>query len=209
MGIVAGAPGGDRCRDMELPVPVAPGTASKVRRLVRGLSAKGITPPCRALIQAHQHLNTGTISGNLVLLSDGREKCGGDLLETVSLLASKGRQLTVDVFSLGQIEEQNVSFNELAGLLDGRLFDVRSKADAKTVMEVIVQRLVSRSNLSVTAHDFWGNDGFTETPLSWELHGVEGEPFLVGTFTKPALRLSMTPGLYWVVAQVPKKRYGS
>jgi hypothetical protein len=169
MGIVAGAPGGDRCRDMELPVPVAPGTASKVRRLVRGLSAKGITPPCRALIQAHQDLNTGTISGNLVLLSDGREKCGGDLLETVSLLASKGRQLTVDVFSLGQIEEQNVSFNELASLLDGRLFDVRDKVDVKTVMAVIVQLLVSRSNLSVTAHDLWGNDGFTETPLSWEL----------------------------------------
>ena len=209
MGIVAGAPGGDRCRDIELPVPVAPGAASKVRGLVRGLSAKEITPPSRALIQAHQHLNTGTISGYLVLLSDGREKCGGDLLETVSLLASKGRQLTVDVFSLGQIEEQNVSFNELASLLDGRLFDVRDKVDAKTVMAVIVQLLVSRSNLSVTAHDLWGNDGFTETPLSWEFHGVEGAPFWVGTFTKPARRLSVTPGLYWVVAQVPKKRYGS
>ena len=91
------------------------------------------------------------------------------MLETVSLLASKGRQLTVDVFSLGQIEEQNVSLNELASLLDGRLFDVRNKADAKTVMEVIVQLLLSRSNLSVTTHDLWENDGFTETPLSWEL----------------------------------------
>ena len=59
MGIVAGAPGGDRCRDIELPVPVAPGAASKVRRLVRGLSAKGITPPSRALIQAPNILTLG------------------------------------------------------------------------------------------------------------------------------------------------------
>jgi hypothetical protein len=146
--------------------------------------------------------------GNLVLISAGSEECGGDIQETVRLLASESSQLTVDVLSLGQTEKQNAPLEELTRLTEGRLFAVRNDEDAKTTFEVIVQRLFSRSNLSVSAHDLWKDEEFTETPLSWEVYGVEGEQSLVGTFTGPALRLSVTPGLYWVVAQGPKHRYG-
>ena len=159
-------------------------------------------------MQAREHLGT-TKPGNVVLLSDGTEECGGDLLETVHMLASEGSQLTVDVLSLGQTEKQNAPLAELTRLTDGSLFAVRNDADAATAIETIVQRLFRRSNLSVTAHDLWDQDGYTETPLTWELYGVEGEPpSLVGRFTGAALSLSVTPGLYWVVAQGPKNRYG-
>ena len=88
------------------------------------------------------------------------------------MLASDGSQLAVDVLSLGQIRVQNAPLEELTRLTEGRLFDVRNEADAKTAMEAIVQRLVKRGNLSVTVHDLCGNDRLTETPLSWELCGV-------------------------------------
>ena len=69
------APGGDRCRDIEVLVPIGLGQSTKVAKAVARLSARGTTPLCAALKQASGHLRSETTPGSLVLISDGSEEC--------------------------------------------------------------------------------------------------------------------------------------
>lgn len=197
------APGGNRCGDIELLVPVGNNLA-EVRRRVTTLSAKGTTPLCRALEQASKHLDS---HASLILISDGGEGCGGDLLETARKIASSNDHLVVDILSLGQTKENNALLHELAKLTSGRLFDVQEEDQASKAMHTIMDSLTARGNLRITAHDLWETTTPTKADLLWKLYGVEGTPPLVAEFSGASLNLQVTPGLYWLVAETEAHHY--
>jgi len=66
------------CEDIELLVPVGQGDKDTLIRRLNAITPKGQTPITRALERAGATLATAEEATTVVLISDGKETCGGD-----------------------------------------------------------------------------------------------------------------------------------
>lgn len=88
------------CDDIELAVQVGPGTANSIRQKVQGLSPVGLTPLAASLTKAGEYLRPLTGHKRVVLLTDGRETCGGNPIAVAASLVAEGIDLRIHVIGL-------------------------------------------------------------------------------------------------------------
>ncbi|MFT4637712.1 MAG: Ca-activated chloride channel family protein [Verrucomicrobiales bacterium] len=168
------APGGNRCLDIELIVPLAFPDLTEIQTKIAAISARGTTPICAALEAAGKHLEGSTKAGTLVVISDGTEECGGDLMETVRTLVATSVDLKVHILSLDQSEEHNVPLKEMAQLTSGKFFDILQADQAEPAIQSILSTITDSANLTVSALDTWDAETPTAAPITWRLY--DGEP---------------------------------
>ena len=85
------------CEDIEMLVPVGSGNKATLIQRLKTLMPKGETPIARALMRAEAALKTAEEETTIVLISDGKETCGGDPCATVRTLRANGLKVKVHV----------------------------------------------------------------------------------------------------------------
>lgn len=100
------------CEDIELISPISSDTTTKVSTLrskLVDLKARGETPIAQALIQSIPYFNSKP--GRILLVTDGREECGGDICAAARKLAQNEINLRVDIvgFKLASAERESLS----------------------------------------------------------------------------------------------------
>lgn len=131
---VFGRVGGDAC-GTELSVPVGPPGA--VLAALAGIEAKkyAMTPIAAALKEVASDLGAVTGQKTVVLLTDGRETCGGDPAAVLRDLAAQGLGLRVNVVGFALVSKSlKRTFVALAEAGGGQFYDA---ADGESLAEVL------------------------------------------------------------------------
>lgn len=99
LGLVIYGPGNQRqsCRNVDLRFPPIPDAAPRITGAVDGLEPDGNTPLTTAVRSAAEALEYTSRPGIVVLVTDGRETCGGSPCALGAELAATSANLTVHV----------------------------------------------------------------------------------------------------------------
>jgi hypothetical protein len=89
--------------DTELKLPIGPLDKSRLIENIKRIDPKGKTPLVYSILQAQSDFQE-TWKGTLVVVTDGRETCGGDINSVAPALKKSGLDLRVNIVGFG-IEE--------------------------------------------------------------------------------------------------------
>jgi len=98
IGLIIYGPGkNDACSNIELRLPPTPDAAEQILAEVDNLKPSGQTPLTRSVRDAAETLNYRQKPGTIVLVTDGKENCGGATCQLAAELAADAADLTVHV----------------------------------------------------------------------------------------------------------------
>jgi Ca-activated chloride channel family protein len=118
----------DSCEDIELIVPPATGSANAIAAAADGLKFLGKTPLTAAVKQAAQTPNQAGGRTKIVLITDGRESCGGDPCALGKALKAADPDVSVDVVGFGLSADDGRQVACLAENTDGRFIQATDEA---------------------------------------------------------------------------------
>ena len=116
------------CSDIEQVRAIAPlggGEAERMRGMVSRLVARGETPIARSLTAAIPGF--AGRKGRIILVTDGKEECGGDVCAAAAELARAGIDLTVDIVGFDLRPEEKASLQCVTERTGGRFFDAADR----------------------------------------------------------------------------------
>jgi len=134
-----GKPGA--CEDSELVAPLAKIDKRRLLERVRTIRALGTTPIAYSLRQVAQDLGGAAGEKVVILVTDGKEECGGSPSTAVSELLAKGLKVQVNVVGFALPDEATKwEVQRIAELSGGRFFDA---TDARALRGAIEQALAA------------------------------------------------------------------
>ena len=131
------------CEDIELLVPLGQGDKDTLLRRLHAITPKGQTPITRALERAGATLATAEEATTVVLISDGKETCGGDPCAMVRDLRAKGVKVTVHVVGFDVSTDESPQLQCIAEKGGGQYFAVQNALQLKDALGKIVPKTVS------------------------------------------------------------------
>jgi hypothetical protein len=131
------------CEDIEMLVPVGQGNKDTVIQRLKAITPKGQTPITRALERAGTTLATLEETTTVVLISDGKETCGGDPCAMVRDLRAKGVKVTVHVVGFDVPTDESPQLQCIAEKGGGQYFAVQNALQLKAALGKIVPKTVS------------------------------------------------------------------
>jgi len=129
------------CLDSVLVAPIVPIDADLIKQEVMASEATGYTPIAYTLELASKDFPSGEENNNMiVLVSDGKESCGGDPVAVAEQLKTQG--YNIKIYSIGfdvdaQTREQ---LEAIALATDGAYYDAKDADQLKQSLEEIKER---------------------------------------------------------------------
>ncbi len=103
---------------------------------VGNIRALGTTPLAYSLVKAAQDLATAPGEKLIVLVTDGKEECGGNPVEVVSELANLGLEMRVEVVGFALAEPKTKADMEaVAKITGGQYHDARDSASLRNALK--------------------------------------------------------------------------
>ncbi len=122
LGLIVYGPGPrDECSNVDLRLPPTANASERILSELDSLRPAGNTPLTRAVEDAAEALNYREKSGTVVLITDGKENCGGATCRVAAKLAQAGSNITVHVIGF-RVRSRNFNWqgNDTAGYENGR-----------------------------------------------------------------------------------------
>jgi Mg-chelatase subunit ChlD len=132
--IPEGRPGA--CEDSELAVPFGALDRKRLTGRIKQVAALGTTPIAYSLTAAGEDLKAATGPAMLILVTDGKEECGGDPVAAMTALRAAGVDATLSVvgFSLTDAGDRD-AMTRLATAGGGRFLDARGATALKDAVD--------------------------------------------------------------------------
>ncbi len=126
------------CADSELLVPVSQLNLGKITDQVSGFKPEGKTPMASALKASINDFPTGKEKA-IILVSDGKETCEGNITEAANMLAAK----RIKVYAVGfDIDaEGKAQLEEIANTTGGKYFEAKEPEQLIDVLQKISKEL--------------------------------------------------------------------
>jgi hypothetical protein len=128
------------CSDIELVVPVAPGTGPEIAARVKAMNFLGKTPLSEAVRQAAEALRYGEEAATVVLVTDGLETCNADPCALGRELEASGLNFTAHVIGFGLTQAEGAQVACLAEETGGRYIPA---SDARGLAEALTQTVAA------------------------------------------------------------------
>ena len=150
-------PPGD-CSDTKLEVPFSDDNTSQIKKVLRSISPKGITPIAFALSEAANDFPPCDNCRNIIILiTDGIEECDGDPCLVSAELQRQGIILKPFIVGIGR------NFKEQFECI-GTYFDAKDENEFKTALKIIISRALNPTSIQVNLLDIYGDP--TETNIN-------------------------------------------
>jgi Ca-activated chloride channel family protein len=150
-------PPGD-CFDTKLEVPFSENSTPRIKKVLKSISPKGITPIAYALSEASQDFPPCDNCRNIIILiTDGIEECEGDPCLVSAELQQQGIILKPFIVGIGR------SFKEQFECI-GTYFDAKDEDEFKTALKIIISRALNPTSIQVNLLDIYGDP--TETNIN-------------------------------------------
>jgi len=126
----------DACQDSELVVPFGPLRRAQLAATIKKVAALGTTPIAYSLTAAGDDLKDVKGPAMLIIVTDGKEECGGDPVAAVAALRTAGLDVTLNIvgFSLTDPADRD-AMTKVAAAGGGRFFDAQGAAGLKAAVD--------------------------------------------------------------------------
>ncbi len=128
------------CKDIELIVPPAPGTAKKILQAVNSMRFLGMTPLSEAVRQAAEALRYSEEAATVVLVTDGLETCAADPCAMATELEKSGVNFTAHVIGFGLTKDEGAKVACLAKNTGGRYIQATDGASLAAALTAAVSK---------------------------------------------------------------------
>ena len=124
------------CEDSELVVPFGALDRKQLTATIKKVNALGTTPIAYSLTQAGADLADAKGATMLIVVTDGKEECGGDPTAAITALRAAGQQVTLNIvgFSLTDAGDRD-AMTKVATAGGGRFFDAQGAAGLKAAVD--------------------------------------------------------------------------
>ena len=126
------------CKDIEMLVPPAAGTADQIIGAAMALNPRGKTPLTAAVEQAADALQYTEDKASVILITDGIETCDADPCELATSLEKKGVDFTVNVVGFGLSDSEGAKVKCLADNTGGKYISASDEDGLKNAIQVAV-----------------------------------------------------------------------
>lgn len=133
-----------RCDDIEMVLPIAPLNKPAIKKKLEILKPTGVTPLTTSLDKAAQHLEKFKGKSTILLLTDGKETCGGDPVGLVSNVSKQyGIIVIVDVVGLNVTSSERKQLEAIAKAGRGKYYSSNTSYELfSAVTDVVEQRII-------------------------------------------------------------------
>ncbi len=154
------------CKDSELLLPFGRIDKARMSAEARKVRALGTTPLAYSLVQAARDLAAAPGGKLIILVTDGKEECGGKPREVAAKLVEHGMDLRVDVVGFALAEEAvKEEMIRVAEITEGSFFDAQN---AEELLQAIRHALAAPYDVFDAAGNRAGggviNHGTIEVP---------------------------------------------
>jgi hypothetical protein len=133
-----------RCDDIEMVLPIAPLNKPVIKKKLEVLKPTGVTPLTTSLDKAAQHLEKFKDKSTILLLTDGKETCGGDPVGLVSNISKQYSIIViVDVVGLNVTSSERKQLEAIAKAGRGNYYSTSTSHELfSAVTDVVEQRVI-------------------------------------------------------------------
>lgn len=131
------------CDDIELVVATGPGTADAINQRVQALKPVGSTPLAGSLEKAGAYLRSLTGHKQIILLTDGKETCGGDPVAVASALVGEGVDFNVHVIGFAVAGRAVSQLQAIAAAGKGQFKQADSARELENAFDDITRTIES------------------------------------------------------------------
>ncbi len=188
------------CSDIENVQAIAPVDRQGLFRMatrIGGLTARGETPIARTLIESIPVFRGQ--GGQVVLVTDGREECGGDVCAAARQLAAAGVSVRVDIVGFGTGAAERRALQCVTDITGGRYVEAPDAARLRDALATVTQPAAAQTRLRVTVTE----NG--RPPAGQPAVRVRGNNFDM-TLSDRTVLFTLPPGDYQVTARLGSGR---
>ncbi len=189
------------CQDSTLLVPTGPLNKVKLIEQVQAITPRGMTPLAYSLKQVLTDLGTAPGEKLVILVSDGKESCGGDPVAAVNALRTQGVDMTLEVVGLAIADaDTKRQLDSIATLARGRYRPAKDESELKAALADAARLAftVEDQNGMGVARGMIGSERLCLEPGNYRIR--VRSPTRTYTFTNVAV----APGQQTHVTLVPK-----
>jgi Ca-activated chloride channel homolog len=139
------------CRDVEELVPLGPVDKASLTKRILAISPKGKTPITLSVQKTAEKLRAVEDETLIILVSDGRETCGGDPCALVAELKKAGVRFILHVIGFDVTDEERAQLECMARAGGGEYFTAKTAQEFRVAARRAVQEAPSMGYLRVTA----------------------------------------------------------
>jgi len=144
----------NKCDDIEIVLPLAPLTdRTIIKEKLNTLKPTGVTPLTMSLEQAAEHLKKFKGKSTILLLTDGKETCGGNPAKLVSNISAKyGIIVIVDVVGLNVTAVEKKQLEAIAKAGGGNYYSANTSYELTAAVSDIAEERVIEIEVNINAN---------------------------------------------------------
>ena len=151
------------CDDTKLEVSFGSDNAWLIKSKLNKLNPSGTTPIARTLEACAKDFPDKNARNIVLLITDGKEECGGDPCAVSAALQSKGIVLRPFIVGVGKLDPDiTASFNCI-----GNYYDASSETSFKQVLKVIITQVMNTTTCQINLLDAGGKPTETDVAMSF------------------------------------------
>jgi len=165
----------ERCRDTELEMPISGVDSAGIKKKIAEIQARGWTPIAYSLEQAAGDFLVGGDNDNIIILiSDGKETCGGDPCAVAEKIHQAGIKVKINVVGFDIKPEEKAQLECIANVAGGKYYSADSAGELNQVLTEVQNNVIKKETTSVRIKI--GGPGTLKFEVAdW----VPGAPYLV------------------------------
>jgi hypothetical protein len=131
----------DNCKVSELVVPIGKGTKAQIIQRVNMLTPRGVTPIAYSLSKAPDDFTSVDAERFIVLVSDGKETCGGDPLDVIENLKKQGFKFVVHTIGFDVDEETRAQLKAISSTSGGMYLDAGNSKQLTDSLKTVTKEI--------------------------------------------------------------------
>ncbi|MFQ5356337.1 MAG: VWA domain-containing protein [Mariprofundaceae bacterium] len=202
--------GNKDCSVIEVMNPVGLLDAAAIKVNVHGLTPRhGSTPMAAALEKGAEALKVAQGEKAIVLISDGKETCGGDPAAVAKKLRGKGFDITTHVVGLGVNADETAQLAAIAEAGGGKYYAANNADELKTSLAEIKKKVVKKAPKIIFDEEF--NDDFLSD--AWQVKNDNPDSRILDSGTLIILtsqsktESEKIPNLFLYSKDIPESNY--
>jgi len=130
-----------KCDDIEMLAPVAAGNRDAIIGQLQALQPKGKTPIAASLLMAADSLKDVEEQASIILVSDGKETCGGDPCAAIRELKARGFKAVIHVVGFNVKDDEGQQLQCIADAGGGKYFAANDARELGAALAEVKQKI--------------------------------------------------------------------
>ena len=155
----------DNCKATQLLVPIEKGNKSRVASEVRSIAPAGKTPIAYSLSKVPDDFPTPDVERYIILVSDGKETCGGDPIAVLKDLETKGFKVVVHTIGFDVDAETRRQLKAISDVSGGKYLDAANAKELGDSLKTVTKEIREKIKDEEEGTPVTPGKGFSSAPL--------------------------------------------